>query len=154
MNELKEIFNMCDVMFVNADIDYDELTSIDITEKFFEDYKNTRIVNSFLFNFSKLQDKIGAKLFKKTLYELKEIDSFSIGMIDVLNLLEKLEIVEDATDWDNLREIRNILAHEYPLDIDERVENIHLALDGYLNLKKIYNRLKDRVETKRANISL
>jgi hypothetical protein len=146
MNELKEIFNMCDVMFVNADIDYDELTSMDITEKFFEDYKNTRIVNSFLFNFSKLQDKIGAKLFKKTLYELKEIDSFSIGMIDVLNLLEKLEIVEDATDWDNLREIRNILAHEYPLDIDERVENIHLALDGYQNLKKIYNRLKDRVD--------
>ena len=146
MSELKEIFNMCDVMFVNADIDYDELTSIDITEKFFEDYKNTRIVNSFLFNFSKLQDKIGAKLFKKTLYELKEIDSFSIGMIDVLNLLEKLEIVEDATDWDNLREIRNILAHEYPLDIDERVENIHLALDGYQNLKKIYNRLKDRVD--------
>jgi hypothetical protein len=146
MNELKEIFNMCDVMFVNADIDYDELTSIDITEKFFEDYKNTRIVNSFLFNFSKLQDKIGAKLLKKTLYELKEIDSFSIGMIDVLNLLEKLEIVEDATDWDNLREIRNILAHEYPLDIDERVENIHLALDGYQNLKKIYNRLKDRVD--------
>ena len=142
MNELKEIFNMCDVMFVNADIDYDELTSMDITEKFFEDYKNTRIINSFLFNFSKLQDKIGAKLFKKTLYELKEIDSFSIGMIDVLNLLEKLEIIEDATDWDNLREIRNILAHEYPLDIDERVENIHLALDGYQNLKKIYNRLK------------
>ena len=126
MNEIKEIFNMCDVMFVNADIDYDELTSMDITEKFFEDYKNTRIVNSFLFNFSKLQDKIGAKLFKKTLYELKEIDSFSIGMIDVLNLLEKLEIIENATDWDNLREIRNILAHEYPLDIDERVENIQL----------------------------
>jgi len=146
VSELKEIFNMCDVMFVNADIDYDELTSIDITEKFFEDYKNTRIVNSFLFNFSKLQDKIGAKLFKKTLYELKEIDSFSIGMIDVLNLLEKLEIVEDATDWDNLREIRNILAHEYPLDIDERVENIQLALNGYQNLKKIYNRLKDRVD--------
>jgi len=146
MNEFKEIFNMCDVMFVNADIDYDELTSMDITEKFFEDYKNTRIINSFLFNFSKLQDKIGAKLFKKTLYELKEIDSFSIGMIDVLNLLEKLEIIEDATDWDNLREIRNILAHEYPLDIDERVENIHLALDGYQNLKKIYNRLKDRVD--------
>jgi hypothetical protein len=142
MNEIKEIFNMCDVMFINADIDYDELTSMDITEKFFEDYKNTRIVNSFLFNFSKLQDKIGAKLLKKTLYELKEIDSFSIGMIDVLNLLEKLEIVEDATDWDNLREIRNILAHEYPLDIDERVENIQLALDGYQNLKKIYNRLK------------
>ena len=144
MNELKEIFNMCDVMFVNADIDYDELTSTDITEKFFEDYNNTRIVNSFLFNFSKLQDKIGAKLFKKALYELKEIDGYSVAMIDVLNKLEKLEIVDDSNAWDRLREIRNILAHEYPLDIDERVENIQLALDGYRELKKIYLKLKDR----------
>ena len=144
MNELNEIFNMCDVMFSNADIDYNELRSIDISAKFFEDYNNTRIVNSFLFNFSKLQDKIGAKLFKKALYELKEIDGFSIAMIDVLNRLEKLEIVEDANAWDNLREIRNILAHEYPLDIDERVENIELALGGYRELKKIYLRLKAR----------
>ena len=144
MNELNEIFNMCDVMFSNADIDYNELMSIDISAKFFEDYNNTRIVNSFLFNFSKLQDKIGAKLFKKALYELKEIDGFSIAMIDVLNRLEKLEIVEDANAWDNLREIRNILAHEYPLDIDERVENIELALGGYRELKKIYLRLKAR----------
>ena len=144
MNELNEIFNMCDVMFSNADIDYNELRSIDISAKFFEDYNNTRIVNSFLFNFSKLQDKIGAKLFKKALYELKEIDGFSIAMIDVLNRLEKLEIVEDANVWDNLREIRNILAHEYPLDIDERVENIELALGGYRELKKIYLRLKAR----------
>jgi len=144
MNELKEIFNMCDVMFANADIDYNELIAKDISEEFFLDYNNTRVVNSFLFNFSKLQDKIGAKLFKKALYELKEIDSYSIAMIDVLNMLEKLEIVEDINHWDNLREIRNILAHEYPLDIDERVENIKLALDGYRELKKIYLKLKER----------
>ena len=79
MNELQEIFNMCDVMFANADIDYNELISTDITQVFFEDYNNTRVVNSFLFNFSKLQDKIDAKLFKKVLYELKEIDSISFG---------------------------------------------------------------------------
>jgi hypothetical protein len=144
MNELKEIFNMCDVMFANADIDYNELIAKDISEEFFLDYNNTRVVNSFLFNFSKLQDKIGAKLFKRALYELKEIDSYSIAMIDVLNMLEKLEIVEDINHWDNLREIRNILAHEYPLDIDERVENIKLALDGYRELKKIYLKLKER----------
>ncbi len=144
MNELNEIFKMCDVMFLNADIDYNELSSTKITEKFFEDYNNTRIVNSFLFNFSKLQDKIGAKLFKKALYELKEIDSYSMAMIDVLNRLEKLEIIDNSNAWDRLREIRNILAHEYPLDIDERVENIQLALDGYRELKKIYLKLRER----------
>jgi len=83
--ELQEIFNLCDAMFANADIDFHELKNAKIDEIFFVDYANTRIVNSFLFHFSKLQDKIGTKLFKKVLYELKEIDTYAIPMIDVLN---------------------------------------------------------------------
>jgi len=59
-------------------------------------------------------------------------------MIDILNLLEKLEIIEDSKEWDLLREIRNSLAHEYPFDIDERVTNIKIAIDRYEILKKIY----------------
>ena len=144
-DEIDEIFILCDSMFSNADIDFNLLLSKEIDEKFFEDYNNTRIVNSFLFNFSKLQDKIGAKLFKKVLYELKEIDSFSIPMIDVLNQLEKLEILKSVGDWDRLREIRNILAHEYPLDIEERVENIHLVFNSYKTLKSIYQNLKEAI---------
>jgi len=143
--ELKEIFNLCDTMFANADIDFNELMNSEIDETFFSDYSNTRIVNSFLFNFSKLQDKIGAKLFKKVLYELKEIDTFSVPMIDVLNQLEKLEIVKETREWDELREIRNILSHEYPLDIEERVENIYLVLKNYEVLKSIYGNLKRAV---------
>jgi hypothetical protein len=143
--ELKEIFNLCDTMFANADIDFNELMNAKIDETFFSDYANTRIVNSFLFNFSKLQDKIGAKLFKKVLYELKEIDTFSVPMIDVLNQLEKLEIIKETREWDELREIRNILSHEYPLDIEERVENIYLVLKNYEVLKSIYGNLKRSV---------
>ena len=143
--ELEEIFNLCDTMFANADIDFNELMNSEIDETFFSDYTNTRIVNSFLFNFSKLQDKIGAKLFKKVLYELKEIDTFSVPMIDVLNQLEKLEILKDTRAWDELREIRNILSHEYPLDIEERVENIYLVLKNYEVLKSIYGNLKRAV---------
>ena len=40
----------------------------------FDDYSNVRVVNSFLFDFLKIQDKIGTKLFKKILYVAKEID--------------------------------------------------------------------------------
>ncbi|WOE70321.1 hypothetical protein RZR97_01815 [Hydrogenimonas thermophila] len=69
-------------------------------------------------------------------------------MIDILNLLEKLEILDDIKSWDRLREIRNSLAHEYPFDIDERVENIQMALIGYEELKKIYQNLKKFYEDK------
>ena len=66
-------------------------------------------------------------------------------MIDVLNQLEKLEIVKDTRAWDELREIRNILSHEYPLDIEERIENIYLVLKNYEVLKSIYGNLKRAV---------
>ena len=125
--ELKEIFKICDNMFESATIDYDELKTKTLDVDFFEDYINTRLVNSFLFNFSKLQDKIGAKLFRKVLYELKEIDNINMPMIDVLHTLEKLDILDDANKWDELREIRNSIAHEYPFDTNERVDNIKLG---------------------------
>jgi len=140
---IQEIFKICDEMIKSCDIDYKELVSKDISNGFFEDYNNTRLVNSFLFNFTKLQDKIGAKLFRKVLYELKEIDQENLPMLDVLHLLEKLEILENPTDWETLRELRNALAHEYPFDISERIENIKMALEGYRILKKIYQNLND-----------
>ena len=38
--ELKEIFNLCDTMFANADIDFNELMNSKIDETFFDDYSN------------------------------------------------------------------------------------------------------------------
>lgn len=142
MQELKEIIENIEIMMKNCDVDYNELKDSEINKEFFEDYKNVRIVNSFLFNYSKIQDKMGAKLFRKSLYTLKEIDDENLPMKDVLNILEKLNIVENSKDWDKLREIRNILSHEYPIYIEERIENILLALNGYFLMKKIFYNLK------------
>lgn len=141
--KLNEIFLLCDTLFTGCKIDYKAIKALEINKDFFEDYGNTRIVNSFLFNFSKLQDKIGAKLFKEILYELKEIDTLSIPMIDVLNILEKLEILKDKDQWEMLRELRNTLSHEYPFNTDERIENILHALKGYEYLEKIYKNIKN-----------
>ena len=89
MNEKDEIFKIIDAMMDNCKIDYNELKSQNIDSGFFEEYQNIRIVNSFLFSYSKIQDKIGAKLFRKVLYELKEIDDENMPMKDILNILEK-----------------------------------------------------------------
>lgn len=91
---------------------------------------------------------MGSKLFKNVLFELKEISDYSIPMIDVLNNLEKLNIINSSDEWDRLREIRNTITHEYPFCIDDRIENIYLALDGYLMLKNIFNNIKDYFHNK------
>jgi len=143
MSELTEVFKTIDLLLKSCEIDYLELKKHKIDELFFTDYGNQRIINSFLFNFIKIQDKIGAKLFKKVLYSQKEIDDESLPMKDVLNLLEKLRIIDSSDSWEKLREIRNALTHEYPFDIEERIENIKLALGGYDTLRTIYHNLKN-----------
>jgi len=142
MEELNEIFDVIDLILVGCDIDCGELEKKIIDQAFFEDYSNQRVVNSFLFNFIKVQEKAGSKLFKKVLIELKEIDSEAVPMRDILNALEKLAIIESADQWELLREMRNMLTHEYPRETETRVDNIKLALSGYRVFKKIYTNLK------------
>jgi len=141
---LKETFWALDKMFTSCQIDYDELKTLDINEGLFEDYNFVRIVNSFLFNYSKIQDKMGQKLFKKVLIELKEIDNENIPFRDVLSILEKLEILDEYI-WEELREVRNSIAHEYPFDIQERVVNLKNALKGFERLENIYATIKTNI---------
>lgn len=143
MEQLNEIFLSIDKMFEGAEIDYRELKNSALDSKFFDDYHNQRIVNSFLFNYSKIQDKIGAKLFREVLYAQKEIESKNMLMRDVLNLLEKIGVLNSANEWERVREIRNALAHEYPFGVDERIENLQLAMEGYELIKKVYRKLKE-----------
>jgi hypothetical protein len=62
--------------------------------------------------FGKLQDIIGSKIFPLILDLLGENDALSFR--DKLNRLEKLNIINDASWWMNLREIRNQITHDYP----------------------------------------
>ena len=45
-----------------------------------------------------------------------------------------------------IREIRNLIAHEYPFSIEERVENIQEALRVYPMMKDVFKRLKNAIE--------
>lgn len=65
--------------------------------------------------FGKLHDILGAKIFPLILDILCEND---ISMRDRLNKLEKIGIIDDASWWMELREIRNQLTHDYPDSYD------------------------------------
>lgn len=147
---LKPIFESLDVLFDSCSIDYTLLKEQVLSESWLKDYSNQRIVNSFLFNYIKIQDKLGASLFRKLLFSLREINNENLPMIDILNLLEKLEIIPSTSMWDKLREIRNAIAHEYPLAIEDRLENIALALSGFNQLQDLYANIKQYAQLKRV----
>ena len=98
-------------------------------------------IDQFLFRFAKLQDAIGQKLFKTVLLYLNE-DIEGKPFIDILNLMEKLHLLESANIWKQLRDDRNELAHNYedePEQMSETINNLYNKKDLLI---EIYNKIK------------
>jgi hypothetical protein len=144
---LNHILSSIKIMMQSADIDYALITAQPVDQAWFADYDHQRIVNSFLFNYIKIQDKLGGKLFRLVLQQWRELDSDDMTMLDVLNRLEKLKIINGVEAWDKLREIRNAITHEYPVELQARIDNIRLALEGYLHIKKIITSIEQAIRT-------
>ncbi len=143
MNDiLKNRIILLDRLFKIIEIDYQDLKNLEIDEKLFENIEESRIISSFLFNFLKIQDMLGAKFFKELLYELKEIEEKHLPMLDILYKLERLNIITNIEEWDEIREVRNFITHEYPLN-ESRINTLKKALVYYPKMKKIYFEAKN-----------
>ena len=97
-------------------------------------------VDQYLFRFSKLQDALGKKLFRAILLLLEE-DIENRPFIDILNRLEKLELIESREEWITLRTLRNELSHEYGDDPEEMSEIINTIYDMKPVLESYYLRI-------------
>ena len=80
--------------------------------------------DQLIYRFSQLQDTIGNKLFPLILQGLGEY-SQNMPFIDILNQLEKLSVIESTEHWLSLREIRNLVTHEYPGNEKEIVDALN-----------------------------
>lgn len=121
-------------------IDYDTLPKI---QKF--------ALNALIFRFSKLQDLIGAKIFRNYL-DFSGYNVSQITFFDILKEIEKEGIV-DIDSWDMLRELRNKIAHDYPQELDEMLESINLFIEKSSELVTIAQKLEQRfyeIERKRG----
>jgi len=111
-----------------------------------QDFQNlsklqVQIIDQFLFRFAKLQDSIGERLFKTILLFLEE-DIRNKPFIDILNRLEKLEILTSVEEWRSLRDIRNTLAHTYDDDPEELALAINRIFSKKESLIAIYQKTK------------
>jgi hypothetical protein len=81
-------------------------------------------VDQLIYRYTKLQDALGAKLFPLIVGHLRE-DAESLTILDKLTQLERARAISDAEKWQEFREIRNQLAHDYENDAETAA--------GYLN---------------------
>ena len=91
--------------------------------------------------FARTSDILTQKIFK-TMFSL--IQESPKTFLDAANFLEKIEIVENADDLLNIRELRNQIAHEYVID------DLHALFSDVLQfvpeLEKVVQNVKHYIE--------
>jgi sulfur relay (sulfurtransferase) DsrF/TusC family protein len=90
----------------------------------------TGYIDQMIFRYTKLQDELGNNTFRLLLEYLRE-DIANKPFRDILNILERLQIIDSSDVWIYQRELRKDLAHEYPMMVAETV----------LKLNQLYKQL-------------
>lgn len=108
----------------------------------FENFEKIKVIDTFIYRFIKLQDMMGDKLFKIFLDEIGEYKD-NMSLLDILDKLEKFNIIEDAYSWMEYRKLRNKLTHEYPNNEQDIVDGIYLAIEVFEQIENILNNIID-----------
>jgi hypothetical protein len=141
---LEQVRKELDVHFARIDALLPELKSyLPLSEEDFSDTEKIKTIDAFIYRFTKVQDRMGEKFFPLILQNLYEYKS-NMALIDVLNRLEKLELLDSADRWIEYRKLRNTLTHEYTDNEDEIIAAINMSIDAYEAMKKIYYRMLER----------
>lgn len=85
-----------------------------------ESVEHLAYTDQIIYRFSKLQDCMGAKLFKSVL--LYEGENINKPFLDILGQLEAINIIS-VDEWFEIRDLRNEIAHDYE-DNEELAINI------------------------------
>ena len=145
IEKLEKIFYQCDKDIIRINSSTNELKSImPLDSKKYKALLDEEIktLDQFLFRFAKLQDTMGQKLFRTILLFLKE-DIEGRAFIDILNLMEKLHLLDSANEWKELRDDRNDLAHNYedePIIASEIINRLYYKKDILIG---IYQTIKE-----------
>ena len=148
--KLQKIFYECDKhiqRIESASLKIDKV--MPLNEKKYIDLSDDEVgyIDQFLFRFAKLQDAMGQKLFKNILLFIDE-DIAGKPFIDILNLMEKLSLLQSANIWRELRDNRNELAHNYEDEPELMSETINKLYNKRYILIEIYNNIKNYYNNK------
>jgi len=74
-----------------------------------------------------------------------------MSLLDVLDKLEKFDIVENAYSWMEYRSLRNKLTHEYPNNEQDIVDGIYLAIESFEKIEITFDNIIQYKDKKNLN---
>jgi len=122
-----------------------------LKEADFLDIKENNIfwLDTLAYRFSKIQSILGEKVFREIL-EYLEYDLEGKSYLDILEYIEREEIIPSIFEWKRFREIRNTLSHDYPEEIEfivNAVNEVFLKIDL---LKGIILKIEEKYEKSKS----
>lgn len=139
---LKAAIDTASLHYQRAKDNYQEIKTYNLSVAVFNDKEKIKTIDAFIFRFIKLQDFMSEKLFKRLLESLGEYKD-SMSLLDVLDKLEKLQLLKNVDQWIAIRKLRNQLTHEYPDNKEEVLEGIQAAILYFKNIGRILQSMKD-----------
>ena len=145
---LKETIETTYLHFNRAKDNYEEILNYQLDIEIYENKETIKTIDAFIFRFIKLQDFMGDKLFKELLKKIGEYKD-NMALIDILDKLEKLEVIDKADRWLDFRFIRNKLTHEYPDNEEDVIEGIKMALLYFEEIKTVLQSIVEYIQNKK-----
>jgi len=102
------------------------------------------LLDSLAFRFSKLQDLIGSKIFREYLKEVGFVTEEKT-FLELLMEIEKEGII-DVDTWSDFRKMRNLIAHDYPEDVEKKVEAINYLIENAPVLMEVVRKIESKIE--------
>lgn len=102
------------------------------------------MLDTLAFRFSKLQDLIGTKIFREFLDEVGFITEDK-SFLEILKEIEKEGII-DIDTWSEFRKVRNLIAHDYPEEWEEKMEAINYLVDNTPYLIEVVKKIESKTK--------
>jgi len=99
-------------------------------------------LDSIAYRLIKFQDSLGRAI--KLFFSLAEENTDNLTMIDLINLAEKVGFSIDIRLWRELRQLRNMITHEYVESIGEVRESLNILEEKLPLFEVILKELKDK----------
>jgi len=106
-------------------------------------------LDQFAYRFTKLQDVISVQVFRRFALEVLHEPVEALPIIDILNLLERYGYLPSAARWQEIREVRNQMTHEYRLDPAELIITLEIAFGMVVEMSQIIDKVKQRHRERR-----
>lgn len=114
-----------------------------IRKELLQDKEYIILLDAFIFRFIKLQSSVSEKLFPLVYEYLTGKEYTEATFIDILNTLEKYNVIPSADEWKEIRKLRNEFVHIYPWETDLKLKAVELAIEKVKTIEKVIRKVEE-----------